>query len=162
MATGVICPSPILQFFANDGTPLSGGSILVQVGGVNTAVYSDSGLTTALPNPIPLNSRGEPSTAAGTSSQIFMASGTTYTLTLSDAGANQIWQATTVIGSEPSGTVVTAVVAGTNITVDSSNPAQPVVSAPGVALLAGAAFTGDVSVTGTISSTGTGSFNTLG
>ena len=160
MTIGVLCPTPILQFFGNDGKPLVGGKLLLQVGGVNTAGYSDVGLTTALPNPIILNSRGEVATSAGASAQLFLASATTYTLTLSDANSNQLWQATTVAGALASGNAVQSVTASTNITVDNTDPLNPIVSAPGVALLAGAAFTGNVSVAGTITNTSTVNFNT--
>lgn len=98
MTTGVAAPIPILQFFDARGYPLVGGSVLTQVGGVNTATYQDSGLTTPLPNPIPLNARGEISTAAGASSQIFLTPNQVYTFTLSDANGNQIWVATYLNG----------------------------------------------------------------
>lgn len=160
MTTGVLCPTPILQFFDNSGNPLIGGSLLLQVGGVNTAGYSDVGLTTALPNPIVLNSRGEVATAAGASSQLFLSPSITYTLTLSDAKGNQIWQATTVTGIVASGSAVHSVTGTTNIVVNNTDPLNPVITAPGVAALTGAAFTGNVSVVGTISSTGVANFNT--
>ena len=98
MTTGVACPTPILQFFANDGSPLAGGSVLTQVGGVNAATYQDITLTTPLPNPIPLNSRGEVSTAAGASAQCFLTPNQVYTFTLSDASGNQVNEAIYVNG----------------------------------------------------------------
>lgn len=79
-----LSPSPILQFFGNNGAPLVGGSVLTQVGGVNAATYQDAAGTTALPNPIPLNSRGEISNASGISSQLYLTAGVTYTFTLYD------------------------------------------------------------------------------
>lgn len=98
MTTGVACPLIIPQFFDNSGNPCVGGTVLTQVGGVNQSVYQDSGLTTALPNPFPLNSRGEASTAAGASTQVFLTPNTVYTFTLSDANGNQLWVATYVNG----------------------------------------------------------------
>jgi hypothetical protein len=91
MATGILSPTPILQFFLNNGAPAVGGSILTQVGGVNAATYSNSSLTTALPNPIPLNSRGEVSTSAGASSPLFLTPNVVYSFTLFDSLSNQIW-----------------------------------------------------------------------
>lgn len=88
MTTGVLCPVPILQFFDNTGKPAVGGSVLTQVGGVNAATYSDVNLTTPLPNPIPLNSRGEASTAAGATAQVFLTPNTIYVFTISDAAGN--------------------------------------------------------------------------
>ena len=105
MTTGVIASPPILQFTLNDGSLAVNGSILTQVGGVNAATYSDSGLTVPLPNPIPLNSRGEVSDAAGNSKQLFLTPNTVYTFTLYDGPSgtgNQIWQATYVNGVQVS------------------------------------------------------------
>ena len=98
MTIGVPCPVPILQFLGNDGSLLAGGSVLTQVGGVNAATYQDAGLTTPLPNPIPLNSRGEVSSAAGASQQCFLTPGVVYTFTLYDANGNQVDQAQYVAG----------------------------------------------------------------
>lgn len=81
---------PILQFFNNLGQPNAGGYILTQVGGVNYATYQDSVGTTPLPNPIPLNSRGEISNAAGASCQLFLQTGVAYTFTLYDPLGNII------------------------------------------------------------------------
>ena len=91
-----ISPTPILQFFNNNGQPNVGGTLLTQVGGVNYVTYQDSAGTVALPNPIPLNSRGEISNAAGTSCELFLVNGVTYTFTLYDASGNQLNQATYV------------------------------------------------------------------
>lgn len=98
MTTGVACPVPILQFFNNAGQPAIGGSVLTQVGGVNAATYSDINLTQPLPNPIPLNSRGEVSTAAGASSQLFLPANTAYVFTVFDANGNQLNQSQYVNG----------------------------------------------------------------
>ncbi len=91
-----ISPAPILQFFNNAGQPTAGGSILTQVGGVNYATYQDSAGATPLPNPIPLNSRGEVSNSSGQSCQLFLEEGVVYEFTLFDANGNQINQAQTV------------------------------------------------------------------
>jgi len=97
MATAVaLAPTPILQFFNNAGAPNVGGSVLTQVGGVNYPTYQDPNGTIALPNPIPLNSRGEVSNASGVSCELFLQSGVTYTFTLYDANGNQLNQASFV------------------------------------------------------------------
>lgn len=111
MTTGVVASPPILQFTLNNGQLAVNGSILTQIGGVNAATYSDSGLTTPLPNPIPLNSRGEISDAAGNSKQLFLTPNQTYTFTLFDGPngtGNQIWQATYVNGVQLSGSTAAA------------------------------------------------------
>jgi hypothetical protein len=91
VTTGVAISAPILQFTLNDGSLAAGGSILTQVGGVNAATYEDYALTIPLPNPIPLNSRGEISNALGQSCQLFQTPNVVYTWTFSDPFGNQIW-----------------------------------------------------------------------
>jgi len=90
MTTVSLCSVPTLQFFDNRGVPAAGGSVLTQVGGVNYPTYQDSGGATALPNPIPLNARGEISNATGATCQLFLVTGQTYTFTVYDANSNQL------------------------------------------------------------------------
>jgi hypothetical protein len=94
--TVAACPIPILQFFNNLGQPNVGGSILTQVGGVNAVTYQDPAGAIPLPNPIPLNSRGEVSNAVGTSCQLFLTVGIVYTFTQYDKNGNQLNQASYV------------------------------------------------------------------
>lgn len=94
----VLSPTPILQFFGANGLPLAGGSLLTQVGNVNYPTYQDAAGATPLPNPIPLNSRGEVSTAAGASAELFLQVGVTYTFTLSDVNGNQLWSGPSIAG----------------------------------------------------------------
>lgn len=91
MTTGVACPPIVLAFILNNGTPAVNGSILTQVGGLNEATYQDVNLTIPLPNPIPLNARGEVSDDNGTSQQLFLIPNIVYTFTLFDGSGNQIW-----------------------------------------------------------------------
>jgi hypothetical protein len=99
MTTVVRSPPTVLQFFGNNGLPLIGGTLLTQVGGVNTATYQDAAGTIPLPNPIPLNSRGEISNASGVSTELWLISGTVYTFTLYDALGNQIGQYPNISGT---------------------------------------------------------------
>lgn len=110
MTTGVILTPPVAQFFDNAGNPAVNGTILTTVGGINTATYSDVNLTTPLPNPIPLNSRGEISSASGASSQCFLTPNTVYTFTLYDSNGTQLWQATYVDGVQTSAAVIRAAI----------------------------------------------------
>lgn len=97
MATSVVqAPTPILQFLNNAGVMNVGGSLLTQVGGVNYPTWQDSAGSIALPNPIPLNSRGEISNTSGVSCELFLSAGVAYTLTLYDASGNLIWVAENV------------------------------------------------------------------
>ena len=100
MTTGVLCPVPILQFFDNQGRPAVSGSVRTTIGAADAATYQDVGLGTPLPNPIPLNSRGEVSTSAGASAQCFLTPNTVYTFTLSDANGNQLNVASYVNGAQ--------------------------------------------------------------
>ena len=122
MAVSVgLSPIPILQFFDNTGKPAVGGSLLTQVGGVNYPTYSDPNGTIALPNPIPLNSRGEVSTAAGTSTTVFLQQGVSYTLTLSDINSNQLWSIGNIVSNQL--TIPYASTSGTNSIVATFSPA---------------------------------------
>lgn len=103
-------PPPVLQFFNNQGQPNVGGSVLTQVGGTNATTYQDSAGATPLPNPIPLNSRGEISNSSGVSCQLFLASGSTYTFTVFDANGNQLYQAASVTGPGTAGTFTSILV----------------------------------------------------
>lgn len=94
-----ISPTPILQFFDNRGQVAVGGSVLTQVSGVNQATYQDSAGNTPLPNPVPLNSRGEVSNASGVSCQMFLTLGFAYTFTLFDRDGNQLNQPSYVTAS---------------------------------------------------------------
>lgn len=84
-------PTPILQFLSNAGQMNVGGSLLTQVGGVNYPTWQDAAGSTPLPNPIPLNSRGEISNTSGVSVPLYLAQGVVYQFTLLDARGNQIW-----------------------------------------------------------------------
>src|SRR6266403_1122887 len=97
MAAVALAPPPVLQFFSNLGLVNAGGSLLTQIGGINAATYQDAAGTIPLPNPIPLNSRGEISNAAGISSQLFLVQGSTYSFILYDAAGNQIGTFSNVI-----------------------------------------------------------------
>lgn len=59
--TTTLSPSPKLQFFGTDGTPLVGGKLYSYTAGTSTplATYTDSTGSTANPNPTILDSRGE-------------------------------------------------------------------------------------------------------
>jgi hypothetical protein len=105
MAVVSLAPPIILQFFDNLGRPAAGGSVLTQVGGLNYPTYQDSAGSIALPNPIPLNSRGEISNAAGISSQLFLVHGQIYTFTLFDANGNQLNSAVYVPANATAGDI---------------------------------------------------------
>lgn len=163
MATSVaLSPPAILQFLNNAGQMNVGGKLLTQVGGVNYPTWQDSTATTPLPNPIPLNSRGEISNTSGVSCELFLAAGVVYTLTLLDAFGNQIWVAANVTaqgsaavgqmtdeGPFIAGPTFTGSITGTTLTVSSFTSGAP--------LAVGQTLYGANGVTGnTIASLGTG------
>jgi Pectate lyase superfamily protein len=90
--------TPILQFWNNSGQLNAGGTLLTQVGGVNYPTYQDPAGLIPLPNPIPLNSRGEVSNSSGVSSQLYLMPGIVYVFTLYDCFGNQLWIAEDVMG----------------------------------------------------------------
>lgn len=96
-----LAETPILSFLNNAGQLNAGGTLLTQVGGVNYPTYQDAAGLTPLPNPIPLNSRGEISNSSGVSSQLYLVSGVVYTCTLFDVNGNQLWTANDVMAVVP-------------------------------------------------------------
>jgi len=68
--TMVLAPSPVLQFFDNNGALLAGGLLFCYAGGTTTkqSAFTDNTGNTALPNPIVLNSRGEVAPSATSAS----------------------------------------------------------------------------------------------
>jgi hypothetical protein len=61
-----LSPVPRQTFFANDGSPLAGGAVYTYSAGTLTpkTMYSDTGLTVPISNPIVLNSAGRPQASA--------------------------------------------------------------------------------------------------
>ena len=72
MTTMILSPSPVLQFFDDNGALLVGGKLFTYEAGTTTkqSAYTDSSGSTPLPNPVILNARGEvapstPNTSCG-------------------------------------------------------------------------------------------------
>jgi len=91
-------PTPILQFFGNDGTFLVGGQLFTSVGGIPYPTYADPLGLIQHANPIILNSRGEIATTSGQSAQLFLVPNVTYTFALFDAQSNPIDTPTNIQG----------------------------------------------------------------
>ena len=66
----VLAPTPVLQFFDNNGAPLTGGLLFAYAAGTTSkqSCFTDSTGDTALPNPVVLNSRGEVAPSATSAS----------------------------------------------------------------------------------------------
>lgn len=160
-----VAPAPVLimQFLNNAGTPNVGGSVLTQVGGVNFPTFQDAAGSTPLPNPIPLNSRGEISNTSGVSCQLFLTEGVTYTFTLKDAFGNAIWTADNVQaqGAETgtmtdegpfvAGPRFTGVIAGSTLTVSAFSSGAPLAIGQtlfGAGITAGTTITAEGTGTG--------------
>jgi len=86
-----LTPSPFMQFFATDGTPLVGGLLYTYNAGTVTplATYTDSTGATANTNPVVLDSRGEAAIWLGSS---------LYYMVLKTSTGTQIWTADNVGG----------------------------------------------------------------
>ncbi len=121
----VLTPSPKMQFESAAGVPLSGGKVYTYAAGTTTpqATYTDASGSTANPNPIILNSRGEAAIWLGSAS---------YKFKLTDANDVEIWTVD-YISAPTSG--ISPVLSG-NVTIDSDTP--------GVALKITQTGTGDV------------------
>lgn len=99
MANRAPLPYPVFQAFDASGDPLSGGTVTFYDAGTSTKrdIYSDPELTTTLPNPVTLNSRGEPESGGGSATNIYL-DDSPYKIVLKDSeGAtirtvdNHIW-----------------------------------------------------------------------
>lgn len=98
-------PTPILQFFSDDGTFLVGGQLFTSVGGVPYPTYADPLGLVQHANPIILNNRGEIATSSGQSAQLYLIPNVTYTFALFDAQSNPIDTPTNIQGIPNSATI---------------------------------------------------------
>lgn len=108
-------PAPIQQYFDSNSVELTGGLLYTYAAGTTTplAVYTDSTGATAFPNPIVLNSRGEP-TATGPSLGVWLTAGVGYKFVLSPPGdtnppTNPIWTIDQISAGGSSGSSLTTV-----------------------------------------------------
>jgi hypothetical protein len=110
----VLTPTPKMQFFAADGTPLVGGKVYTYQAGTTSpqATYTDSTGATANPNPIILNSRGEAAIWLG---------GLNYKFKLTDANDVEIWTVDYISG--PISGASPTLTGNVAIESDSSSPA---------------------------------------
>lgn len=108
----VLSPSPVNQFFDANGVELSGGKLFTYSAGTTTKinVYTDSTGSSAYPNPIILNSRGEPApSSSGPSGGIWLTPGVSYKFVLSpstdtDPPTNPIWTVDQISSGANTGT----------------------------------------------------------
>lgn len=107
-STMVLAPSPILQFFASDGSFLTGGLLFTYAAGTTTKqdAFTDVTGDTALPNPIVLNSRGEVAPSATSAAcGLWLDPSLAYKMVLAPATAgdpptSQIWTEDDIISPE--------------------------------------------------------------
>lgn len=89
-ATMYLAPTPIQQFFDNNGAPLVGGLLFLYAAGSTTkqAGFTDASGATQLPNPIILNERGEVSASSvGSSCGLWLDPTLAYKFVLAPPGA---------------------------------------------------------------------------
>lgn len=104
----ILSPSPVQQFFDDDGNLLVGGKLFLYEAGTTTkqAAFTDSSGNTALPNPIILNDRGEVAPSAhGTSCGLWLDPTLAYKYVLAPATASDpptstIWTVDDVVSPQ--------------------------------------------------------------
>lgn len=89
----LLCPYVVQRFADNNNNPLNGGLIYTYIAGTATpqATYTDSTGAVQNTNPVVCNARGEAS--------IWLTTGTTYDIVLTDASGNTIWTAKNISSS---------------------------------------------------------------
>src|SRR5438128_5388588 len=97
-AQGVALPWVRPQWLSNAGAPLANGFLCTFKAGTTTlqATFSDLAITSALPNPVHLNSAGRPQTGGGTETEIYLNSSITYKLVLYGPGTGNTCNGTNV------------------------------------------------------------------
>ena len=100
--------SPLTQFFDNNGDPLNGGTVTVQDAGTTSSrnIYTDTALTVAATNPVPLDSAGRP-----TQGVIYTAA-TAYKLILKNSAGSTIRTEDNLDPGVPVGSGVLAITNG--------------------------------------------------
>jgi hypothetical protein len=95
MASGTVIPVPKMQFFDNNGAALAGGKLYCYASGTTThqAVYSDAALTSALSQPVTLDSSGR--------ATIFLQA-KAYKFTLKTSADVELWTQDNVFALQPS------------------------------------------------------------
>lgn len=105
-----LSPTPVQQFFDDNGDLLVGGQLFVYQGGTvsKQSAFTDDTGDTPLPNPIVLNSRGEVAPSAeGTSCGLWLDPTLTYKLVLApatdtDPPTNAIWTIDNIVSPQSS------------------------------------------------------------
>jgi hypothetical protein len=97
MTTGTRYPSPYIQYFNANGTPMVGGKLYFYGTGTTTlsTTYNDYMLSIPNPNPIVLDSLGSPG-------NVFLANGAVYRVRLRDANNIIIFDMDNVVSFAPS------------------------------------------------------------
>jgi microcystin-dependent protein len=106
--TMVLAPTPVLQFFDDNGVLLSGGLLFSYAAGTTTkqSCFTDSTGDTSLPNPIVLNSRGEVAPSATSAScGLWLDPSLEYKFVLApstagDPPTSQFWTVDNVVSAE--------------------------------------------------------------
>lgn len=104
----ILSPSPVQQFFDDNGNPLAGGQLFLYAAGTTTkqAAFTDASGNTPLPNPVILNARGEVApSAVGTSCGLWLDPTLAYKFVLapptaSDPPTDTIWTIDDVVSPQ--------------------------------------------------------------
>lgn len=121
-----LMPMPIMEFFDNNGNPLSGGKLYAYLTGTSTATptYTDAAGLTANTNPVVLNARGEAS--------VWLDPAITYKFILRTSLGAQLWSVDGVttnasladVRSLIGGVLTKSVAGGSNVTLTASEAAK--------------------------------------
>lgn len=108
LPTMYLSPTPVMQFFDNNGEPLVGGKLFLYAAGTTTkqAAFTDAAGLTQLPNPIIMNARGEvAASATGTSVGLWLDPTLAYKMVLApstdtDPPTNSFWTVDNIVSPE--------------------------------------------------------------
>lgn len=108
--SAAVSPVPRLTFFANDGSPLSGGFVYTYAAGTTTpkTTYSNEALSTPISNPIVLNAAGRPQASAIDTTEVNVyLQASSYKFVVQDSNSSTIYTADNIEAVSPNPVTVT-------------------------------------------------------
>lgn len=120
-AQATVAPVPRQQFETNTGTPCASCLLYTYLAGTDTpaSLYSNTGLSVAISNPVVLNSAGRP-TSSGTEVNLYQPS-VSYKYVLTTSGGTTIWTSDFVLPGAGSAAIPTTFVVGDLLYADTTS-----------------------------------------